>query len=383
MATDTNIADETQPAPAKEAAVNHEFTAQYDGHLPTDSYYYSASWGAYKGYVKGMLGGLFLGSGIGGAIGLVAAGVGLALSVPLFGLTAPVFILSSLAVGSAYGAIKGAEEFGRIMSVGGGAVALDEQDKRNDKVIEAKLRKSTRALASALGVEDKLSEKYPEFFEPVEPIVNPNAKPGDGPHMAAATAPTTKIFHWKTALIGLAIGAGVGALIATGAGLLLPGVAFGAIVEGAIAVHGLGHIAAFSATITGLFGVTFGIDRGIFRKVFDFTDHLFSGELFGGKRESLLVPQHGVANPVTIDKPVATRPHDMAVAPKMLEKENADLANFASTDLLKPTTKSFVERTGKSLSNVPNAQKVPDYWQQVRKGEMALKDLSSDNARMH
>lgn len=268
--------------------------ADYDGQIDERSYYYTGHWGVYKGAMKGMLGGLFIGGGLGGMIGTAAAGVA-ALTLGTIGMPLLPFIgACALAVG-AVGMLKGAHEFTQIGGIAGTGVMFDRQQAE----LEAKFRRNLRVQAAIHGKEGELRQIMPEAYEPVAALQKPHVNPNDGPHMAAATQPTTKLFHWKTALIGLSVGALAGALLISGGIVALPFLAGATGTMGVIAtgittsllhlgIHSAGAgalsvvfaeaapIIMGSAAVTGLFGASFGIDRSFMRRIFDITDHWFS-----------------------------------------------------------------------------------------------------------
>ncbi len=80
-----------------------------------------------------------------------------------------------------------------------------------------------------------------------------------------------KLFHWKTALIGMGIAAGATALFAIG------GIPLG--LFAAIGIHSVttGMVSLFAAS-GALFGASYGIDRSRFRSLFNTTDAWTAGE---------------------------------------------------------------------------------------------------------
>lgn len=320
---------------ANASAALHEpqpVEARYDGDIAHDSYYYTGFWSVYKGVVKGLLGGLAIGSGLGSILGAAACGIIVAVTTVTF--TWPLLGACVLGMG-AVTALIGMHEGSFIGGVAGQGGIFDEAELRNSRERKAENNRILRLQAAMLGKEDTLRQIAPDAFQPVAPLTKDFISPEDGPHVAASTTPNTHFFHWKTALIGILVGAAVGALIMAGLAVALPWLAAGAggliaansglaLAIGAVgqtifhvgghaavqatagvAAHGVAHAAAgglgaalsaaapaiaAGSAVTALLGSSFGIPRYFYRKAYDFTDHLFSGEIFAKSHAASMNP---------------------------------------------------------------------------------------------
>ena len=399
----TQIARQSHPEVRDSRPSPAQIDPEYDGQLPHDSYAYRGAWGSYKMYVKGMLGGLFIGGGIGtgaGLFGVAAAAVVSAAIGSTFVVTWPL-AAAAVGVGAAWGMYKGAEEFAHIHSIAGTGVMLDEMEVRNDRMQDALHRRDLRIKAAMDGTEDKLLEVFPEAYQPVKSLAKPWVKPTDGPHTAAATMPTTGMFHWKTAAIGLAVGMAAGALLVTGivALPLLGGIpAVAGIAHGLMGMFGLAHAASFTGAgigtmyagvmaMTGFFGASFGIDRSIFRKVFDITDHWFSGQLRSRGHAASLNPmltQEMVADPSSPPLIVAgsVTPSQPVMSPLQTVESHV---NSASTN---PTVEAILadraarnaQQASQPVEAAGNMERMPKrLWQSVtadRKAEASAASMT-------
>lgn len=245
-------------------------------------YYHKTWWEGYKGGVKGLLGGLLLGTCVGSVIGAGAGGLMLSLGLLESAATIPA-IIAAFAAG---GMLLGAEEFSTVGIVTGANAAAHE---------EAEIR-SKKELGRAVGA---LKAELAEIKALVQGKPEPEAKKAKD-EVKAAIAPeetftrTTHADHnhsegfkpifWKVAAIGAVIGGLAGALLA----------------YGQVPAHLLdlvGHQAAESltanftqalvatTTVGAMAGASFGINRDIFRRAFDLTDHWFRGILIPGKED--------------------------------------------------------------------------------------------------
>ncbi len=238
-------------------------------HARAERYRYRDEGGAYKGHVRGMLTGAFLGTALGGVFGAITYGAltGLA-AISAFGITVaslpalPVMMMGFMACGIFMG-VKG---FGSVGSAAG-AMSYNLAEKHARSLVKSKI------ISKGHGKENELDEpsfegRYGHHFE-----VPPDRDAGT-------------FYHWKTGAIGTGIGAGLGGIVA-GAGSLAPA-AFGELLLAA------GHAApllapvlttaAFPLVAVGafaLFGATFGINRSIFRSVFNLTDGWVKGSPTG------------------------------------------------------------------------------------------------------
>lgn len=260
--------------------------------LPHNSYYYPGFWGSYKGYVKGALGGVAIGGILGALIGFGALGIA-ALAVPAASLSIASIVLPMTVLGM----MKGYHEFSSIGSSAGTGVALDEYEVRQNRSLNKKLEMLYGKMGQLVGKEDAVNADIATHpFSTADSNHQNDLR--ETPHQDAATHKTTKLFHWRVALIGLGIGLAAGALLAFGApafaGLVFHTEVFHGITTLAglmAAPEALGMASAITAA-AGLFGASFAIDRSFFRKIFDFTDRLFYGEI--GYKQSPEGPAHSV-----------------------------------------------------------------------------------------
>ena len=242
------------------------------GHPQTDEgpYYHNAWWEGYKGGVKGMLGGLIIGAIVGALMGALVMG-GLALAgIPLAGIG----IAAVIGGFSALGAYHGAHEFNQVGIVTGAVSASHERAEERMKEFEdsrfAELKRDIAGLKAVV-----TGERPPE---PMAVDGEPDGRAVDANHRDYRTQhcseghcpPEMKPVFWKVAGIGLAVGAAAGALFG-GSGLM--GHLLHPIAEG-LAQN---QITAASTIVGGAAGASFGINRDLFRRVFDVTDHWFRG----------------------------------------------------------------------------------------------------------
>jgi|GEM_PF-4389210 len=271
------------------------------GHPETDEgpYYHESWWESYKGSVKGKLGGAVIGAAVGAAIGIAAAGVLAALTIGGLTFAAGAAIAGGFA---AAGMLYGGHEFSEIGKVTGAVAAAHEKSEHRQNARFSKLEKGLAELKAMLGKKTPANEASDTSRQDDKT----EAKPETGhsrdyrtQHCDDHCPPKgRKWVFWKIAAIGLAIGLAAGALLAFGglAGHVLH--ALGAVAPEAIAHAGIGTYAA-SMTTMGLFGASFGINRDIFRQVFDNTDLWFRGMFSRSKERGKEVDSaHAAAKPV-------------------------------------------------------------------------------------
>ncbi len=223
-------------------------------------YYHHAWWESYKGSVKGMLGGAVVGGLMGSVVGVAAA----AILLPTVGIAAAITAAVAF-VG--IGIIKGVEEFSQIgISAGAVAAGLDTAERRNKLYLESKfneIENKLNRLEAEIPNKLTVTPKKTDLREPVYRTDHfVEAKDGKGQ--------AGPIF-WKVAAVGLAVGLIAGAIFASSglaAELLTPllGDAAGKV-----------GIMAVSTATFGAMGASFGINRDVFRKIFDHTDVLARG----------------------------------------------------------------------------------------------------------
>lgn len=247
------------------------------GLSPNDEgpFYHHSWWESYKGSIKGKLGGALIGAIMGVVIGGAIAGV-LAITTTL---AAPVIGAAFAALASA-GVIYGMHEFSEIGKVVGAQAAGLEQADAREAIRFAVLEKKLDALtdmvkgntntAKSSAIEQKHSEKIAESERIAKELETYRTT-----HYAQLEPDRKNRFIFsKVAVMGLVIGAAVGAILAFGG-------ASAKIFE-TIGIKGLSGAATHLASIItfGMFGASFGINRDIFRKTFDQTDLMFKGIIF-------------------------------------------------------------------------------------------------------
>ncbi len=260
--------------------------AKLAGHTQTDEgpYYHKSWWESYKGGVKGKLGGVVIGALVGAVIGIVAAGVA-ALAIPT-GLTigAAAAVAGGFAAG---GMIYGAHEFSDVGKVTGAVAAAHEKSEERMKSFEngkfAEIKSEISELKSLI-----TGQPVPEVkaAEGAAAAAKEGTEDYVTKHMDGDTASQeSKPIFWKIAGIGLALGLAVGALLTLG------GVSEHLFSNLGFAGEHMSEAGMYAASMTsmGLFGASFGINRDIFRKVFDKTDLLFKGIIPDGNEPSKTV----------------------------------------------------------------------------------------------
>jgi hypothetical protein len=262
------------------------------GESPNDEgpYYHHAWWESYKGGVKGKLGGLVIGGFIGGIAGLIA---GAALALTPLGLAA--LPLTALAFAGG-GMMYGMHEFGDIGKVTGAVSAAQRQAEVRMKTFEegkfAELQhdiNEVKSLVKGQPVNDAESAAIRKALR------NYDESDYRKTHYAKLNPPKMNTFaFWKVALMGLAVGALAGALLASGgAGSIIAPLLEHALGHAAFESLGAGGIMTLSVAAFGAMGASFGISRDIFRKIFDKTDLWFKGIIH--PREHALVREHQIA----------------------------------------------------------------------------------------
>ncbi|MGE0754748.1 MAG: hypothetical protein AB7L92_06270 [Alphaproteobacteria bacterium] len=250
------------------------------GLSPTDEgpFYHHGWWESYKGSIKGKLGGVVIG-------GLMGAIVGLAVAATL----ATFSTLPTLALGMAFagitgaGILYGAHEFGDIGKIQGSVAAgLEQADGREAlrfAALEKKIDALTEAVKIGVGGETKKN---------VDAITQKADQEADALEKELETYRTThyanyspdkknRVIFGKVAAIGLVVGAIAGALLAFGGGAEH--------IFHALGIKGLEAAGTMVASVItfGMFGASFGLNRDLFRKIFDKTD-LWSKGMLSHKR---------------------------------------------------------------------------------------------------
>ena len=293
-------------------------TAIQNGLPETDEgpYYHGAWWEAYKGGVKGKFGGGVIGAVIGGVLGVVAGGILLATG----GIS--VGIAGAIAVGFATsGMLYGAHEFTDVGKVSGAVAAAHETSEHRMKEFEngkfAEIKRDINDLKRMVGGQGSVSRQ--EALDEMFPRVDVHSAPHRTEHCSDGHCPPqqSKFVFWKVALIGLVVGIAAGALLAFGGGAehIIGSLGGEKTVTALAGKDGIGLYAA-SMAVMGLAGASFGINRDIFRRIFDKTDRLFrglpaqgkspepalsQGQGLGAYRTSHIAPSEPLVNTVVYD----------------------------------------------------------------------------------
>lgn len=245
------------------------------GQNPNDEgpYYHHAWWESYKGSVKGKLGGIVIGGLIGSIIGAAVVG-----ALALVGVAGPTLGLALAAFGAA-GTMYGFKEFGEIgKGVGNTASQFRLFESRTRTMVDGKVAEIKEELGEIKSLLTGKDDPYKEELARLKKMAAEDEGTYRKAHYAKLTpAKINSLAFWKVALIGLAVGATVGALLAIGG----PASAAAVILEHIGIAHGLGATGLMVASVAtmGALGATFGINRDFFRKVFDRTDLWFKGML--------------------------------------------------------------------------------------------------------
>jgi hypothetical protein len=297
--------------------------AMRDGRPETDEgpYYHESWWESYKGGVKGKLGGLIIGTALGAVVGTAAAAV----VATLGGVTLGLGGLAAMVGGfSAAGLIYGAHEFSEVGKVTGAVAAAHEKAEQRMKEFEsgkfAEIKQEIGEIKAMVAGQVKPGATVTTAAQPAGNPVNSSEVPAPGEplinyrtqHCDEHCPPEKrKYVFWKVAAIGLLIGATAGAVLGIGAPEIVNGI-----------IHSLGLASAplsgtsiFAASVAalGAFGASFGINRDMFRQVFDKTDLWFKGITRTSIRpvpqpEPSVQPEkpveHKVATAVLLDSPL-------------------------------------------------------------------------------
>ncbi len=251
------------------------------GMSPNDEgpYYHHAWWESYKGSVKGKFGGLVIGAVIGGVIGGVIAGIA---TLATAGTAATIGLpLAAAIVGgfASAGALFGVHEFGDIGKVTGAVAAAQEEAEVRIKLYEegrfnelkqdiAEIKAIIKGDAKGAASAAQQSAGFNTLSREMED------KPYRTTHYAQLEPDKkNRVAFWKVSLVGLVAGVAAGALFAyTGAAEHILGKL---VAEGGV-LNGLGIGTASMATF-GALGASFGLNRDLFRRIFDKTDMWFKG----------------------------------------------------------------------------------------------------------
>lgn len=280
------------------------------GQSPNDEgpYYHHSWWESYKGGIKGKLGGVVIGALVGAVMGAgVAVIIGMSASLlPIAGAFA--------AAGIAYGA----HEFGDIGKITGAVAASQKQ-------AEVRMKSFEDGKFSELKHDiDELKSIVTGTPVPPKPIMQSDESYRTTHYAKLDNPQSRKLVFWKIALIGLAVGMAAGAILASGglAAHMLNGLG--------IALSGAGVMTA-SVAAFGALGASFGINRDIFRRVFDTTDLWVKGLLTHDRMEEQQIATGEMLSHSQTKQPIApenyiqyptspTYHRDRAIASKVLRE---------------------------------------------------------------
>lgn len=253
---------------------------EHSGKKLTDKgpYFYVTKWGAYKGGRRSEIGGSVIGLATGTLVGVgVAAVVALSAGTVVWPVAGA--IIAGCATG---GTLFGYHEFGHIGTITGAvSSSLTLEEERTKGFMNAKFR-TIEAKLDALS--NKLfGKKCEDIDEGVKAAqrdekrvihdLENNYSTRHTPEVCEAETGTTQWYFPQVGAVGAVIGLAIGALmVASGlSGDLLHHLGH----DATHAIKPLGYLGTMA--ITGMFGASFGINRDVFRMVFDMTDPLFEG----------------------------------------------------------------------------------------------------------
>jgi hypothetical protein len=234
-------------------------------------YYHQTWWESYKGAVKGILGGIVVG-------GLVGAGVGGAVigALTLAGINIGGAAGVVLASTTLFGMYEGKEKFEKVgIASGASAAAAEVSEVRMKEYVRGKFTDLTNEIREMkAAIAGKISPDA-MHTNPQAPDTKAIFDESDfrSTHFETHTSEKIPLVFWNVATIGALVGAAVAAVaIFAGAG----DTTLGHIISDALSVSGAAADTALVATGATL-GASFGVNRDIFRKIFDVTDCWFMG----------------------------------------------------------------------------------------------------------
>lgn len=235
-------------------------------------YYHKSWWESYKGAVKGILGGVVIGGLIGAGVGGLIIGALTVASVDVAGYVGIILASTTL-----FGIYEGKEKFEKVGITSGAVAAASE-------ISEVRMKEYIREKLTGLTNEIRELKAAIAGKKPMDAIQTNPAAPDTSPifdesdfrttHCDEHCAPEdSKLIFWNVAAIGALVGTAVTAIVAFAGG------------QGHALVDLLGpHLslsveAANTAIVTAgaALGASFGINRDVFRKIFDVTDCWFMG----------------------------------------------------------------------------------------------------------
>ena len=263
-------------------------------------FYHHAFWEAYKGSVKGKLGGGLLGVVMGAITGgLAVTGVAAAGAT----IAAPLLIVGGFA---AAGLAYGVHEFSSVGKLAGAVAATEKTAEKRMKAYEDSKFNEIKEEIGELKAMVKGEPAPPKTAAEATALLQATQDDYRTDHFQGSKVDgIEKIAFWKVALVGLTVGVVAGFVLAYGgtAEHVLHGLGAADTEIGKAVVKFFGHeVGTYIASMTamGAIGASFGINRDIFRQIFDQTDLWFRGFVSHGHAQSTLLEKN-TGNPVYIE----------------------------------------------------------------------------------
>lgn len=242
------------------------------GISPNDEgpFYHHAWWESYKGSIKGKLGGVVIGALMGAVVGGAVAGV-----MALGGISGIALTFAAL---TGAGMLYGLHEFNDIGKiVGAQAAGLEEADVR-EAIRFAELEQKIDRLTDLVSDKTSGGKSKSAATAPL-PTEKVDLEDYRTTHYARLNGSTQGPVFWKVTLMGLLVGAAAGAMLALGGETSTAWHVFKT-----LGIHlQAAHILPVSMATFGAFGASFGINRDVFRRLFDVTDLWTKGIISHGR----------------------------------------------------------------------------------------------------
>lgn len=276
-------------------------------------YYHKTWWESYKGAVKGILGGLIVGGLVGAAIGGGVLGVLAVAGVEMTGAV----IGGVMASATLFGMIEGKEKFEKVGIATGAVAASSELSEMRMKMwMRDRLTGLANEIRELKAVVKGSLSKDKMHDAPIEKDRAPIFDDNDFRTTHCEECPTKSGSYFpKVGAIGAMVGAATAAVFGfSKMGEHVLGDVLGKGVAEGIAAGGVETMALIATGA--IVGASFGINRDIFRKIFDVTDYWFMGLTSAkGKAKSHEVEPE-VAQAVATAKPeaIAAKPPAVEIA---------------------------------------------------------------------
>jgi hypothetical protein len=322
-------------------------------------FYHHSFWESYKGSVKGKLGGSFIGLVIGAAAGCIAA---LFLG-PMVSTTAAITAIGGFA---AAGLFYGAQEFSETGRITGAVAAAHKVSEKRMKAFEKEkfqeLQSDIRDIKQAMGLD-------PNAHSATSNIVEHEQEHFRTTHFdeSVPRPKGNRMIFWNIAVFGAIAGVVIGLTLASGGGAaaLLSALHLTEVVPA-------GAVTLATTVALGAVGASFGINRDVFRHIFDKTDLWFKGlynnDKYKGMSKAMGAP---AAAPATVQHAPEAHPTQEATQPATTQSQ-AQPHNQVNT-LIYP--ENSVE--DKPVSDTFFRDKL------LASAKAALHDMDHTNARFH